>query len=287
MQAVQIWKTIAEAQAGCAAFRRASKRIGVVPTMGALHAGHLSLVRGSLAECDATVVTIFVNPTQFGPGEDLSRYPRTWNQDLAALEDLGVDAVFSPTVEEMYAEGTTFVDLPIIATPLEGVHRPGHFRGVATVVMKLFHAVPADAAYFGQKDYQQAMVVSRVVQDLNFPIEMNVLPIVRDADGLAMSSRNRFLSSAERRRALALHQTLRDAKNRIEQGCRDGEEISRQMLHSLSPCVDSVDYALLVDPSTLTPVADLSLKHPSVVALIAAHVGATRLIDNEIIAIPH
>jgi pantoate--beta-alanine ligase len=255
--------------------------------MGALHAGHLSLVRGSLAECDATVVTIFVNPTQFGPGEDLSRYPRTWNQDLAALEDLGVDAVFSPTVEEMYAEGTTFVDLPIIATPLEGVHRPGHFRGVATVVMKLFHAVPADAAYFGQKDYQQAMVVSRVVQDLNFPIEMNVLPIVRDADGLAMSSRNRFLSSAERRRALALHQTLRDAKNRIEQGCRDGEEISRQMLHSLSPCVDSVDYALLVDPSTLTPVADLSLKHPSVVALIAAHVGATRLIDNEIIAIPH
>jgi pantoate--beta-alanine ligase len=286
MQALQVWKTIGQAQAGCAALKQAGKRIGVVPTMGALHDGHLSLVRGSLAQCDATVVTIFVNPTQFGPGEDLSRYPQTWDQDLAALSELGVDAVFAPTVEEMYADGTTFVEPPAISKPLEGVHRPGHFRGVATIVLKLFHAVPADAAYFGQKDYQQAMVVSRMVQDLNCPIEMNVLPIVRDADGLALSSRNAYLTPADRQRALALHQTLRDAKNRIEQGCRDGEEISEGMLNSLSDCVDSVEYALLADPATLDPISAFPKTISAVIGLIAVYVGKTRLIDNEVIHVP-
>lgn len=182
----------AEIRAAVLAARAAGKTVGLVPTMGALHEGHLSLVRESTESCNCTIVTIFVNPTQFAPHEDFARYPRSLDDDLAALARLGVDYVFAPSRDEIYPPGfSTYVDPPAVAAPLEGICRPGHFRGVATVVLKLFHLVPADVAYFGQKDYQQSLVVRRMVEDLNLPIAIRVLPIVREADGLAMSSRNR------------------------------------------------------------------------------------------------
>ena len=299
-----VWKTVAESQGNCATIRKSGKTIGVVPTMGALHAGHLSLAVGSQAACDVTVVTIFVNPTQFGPDEDLSRYPRTFEEDMDKLAAMGVDAVFAPGVEEMYPAGaTTSIDPPTIAQPLEGVCRPGHFRGVATIVLKLFLAVPADRAFFGQKDFQQSLVIQHMVKELNHPIAIDVLPIVREPDGLAMSSRNRHLSPAERERALALRRTLRNAKKWIEEGEQSYEDISRRMQEELEEHVDKIDYALVADATSLAPLvpnptstAGLSAAGPSAaglsaengnsssaVALIAAYVGATRLIDNEII----
>jgi pantoate--beta-alanine ligase len=283
MKSPWIWNTVEESQRECAALLRQGGRIGVVPTMGALHAGHLSLVRASKDRCEYTVVTIFVNPTQFGPNEDLSRYPRTFEQDLALLAELEVDAVFAPSIEEMYGNATTMVQPPSIAEPLEGQHRPGHFQGVATIVLKLFHAVPANEAFFGQKDFQQALVIQQMVADLNHPIHVHVLPIVREADGLAMSSRNRYLSTTDRERALALRRTLQDAKKWIAEGERDGVKISCWMQESLAPHIDALDYALLADPTTLTPVSEI---RSATAALIAVYIGETRLIDNEVIDFP-
>lgn len=261
------------------AAQAAGQTVGFVPTMGALHEGHLSLVDAARAECDLAVASIFVNPTQFGPKEDLSKYPRDLNRDLALLASRGCDLVFAPTVAEMYPEGyATSVDVGELGRELEGAFRPDHFRGVATVVLKLFQIVPAEIAFFGRKDYQQTLVVRRMATDLNVPTEIRVLPTVRDADGLAMSSRNAYLSADERRRALALSQSLRLAEELARGGERDVETIRSRMLdHLKSSGVDEVQYVAFVADGSIAPVR--SIDGPTTVA-IAAKVGATRLIDN-------
>lgn len=264
------------------AVQRSGRRVGVVPTMGALHDGHLSLVAASRAACDATVVTIFVNPTQFGPNEDFSRYPRTLEADLAKLAAAGADYAFVPEVAEMYPAGaTTSVEPGDVAKPLEGQFRPGHFRGVATIVLKLFQAVPADAAFFGQKDFQQQLVVRQMVADLLLPIEIVVCPIVREPDGLAMSSRNVYLSADERRKALSLSRALQAAESLVAKAERDAANIAAQMRATLRAAgVESIDYATVVDAKTLAAIDRIE---STAVALIAARVGTTRLIDNAIL----
>ena len=207
--------SIADLRSNLSAARRAGKRIGFVPTMGALHEGHLSLVQASKDQCDLTVVSIYVNPSQFGPREDLAKYPRTLQADLEALAALEAELVFAPTDKEMYPEGfCTWVEPGAVAEPLEGQCRSGHFRGVATVVLKLLEIVRPDAAYFGQKDFQQALVIRRMIRDLNVPVEIVVCPIVRESDGLAMSSRNSYLSPEERKDAPGLYAALRRADAR-------------------------------------------------------------------------
>jgi len=247
--------------------------------MGALHAGHLSLVRRSLEECDRTVATIFVNPTQFGPGEDFAKYPRTQQEDLSGLRELGVDLVFAPSQSNLYPEGySTFVQPPAAAEPLEGIFRPIHFRGVVTVVLKLFHILPATIAYFGQKDYQQLTVIRRMVHDLNVPILVQGCPTVRQADGLAMSSRNRYLTDQQRPNALCLWKALGSAKRMFEQGQREVTVIEAEMQRILKQeGADRIDYARIVDAEYLS---DLQRIDRNAVALVAVHVGQTRLIDN-------
>ncbi len=264
-----------------APIRRAARSIGLVPTMGALHAGHLSLVDAAASQCDETVVSIFVNPTQFGPGEDFSRYPRTLAADLALLAERRVGCVFAPDPGEMYPAGaSTYVEVPAAAEPLEGKCRPGHFRGVATVVLKLFNLIRPDAAYFGRKDYQQALVVRRMVADLDVPVRIHVCPTVREPDGLALSSRNRYLSPAERQRALAISRSLRLAAELVGRQVRDAQTIVDRMRAELDAQDLKIDYVALADPETLASV--IVIDRP-VVALIAARVGDTRLIDNELI----
>ena len=281
---LKIW-SIREAQAYVSETRRGGGSTGLIPTMGALHDGHLSLARQSLKDCDETIASIFVNPTQFGPGEDLSRYPRTLDADLESLEKEGVSGVFIPSPEQMYPPGFgTFVEPAEVAQPLEGQFRPGHFRGVATVVLKLFHALPVDRAYFGRKDYQQVKVIEAMTRDLNLPIEIITCPTVRDPDGLALSSRNRYLSPEERTRALLLNRALQTAKTMAAAGTtsvEDLEQVMRRVLTAESesvPGVDSIDYATVVDADTLTSLTRLDR---DAVALIAVRIGATRLIDNE------
>jgi pantoate--beta-alanine ligase len=264
------------------AWRAAGESVGLVPTMGALHAGHLSLVARSVEECRRTVVTIFVNPTQFGPNEDFARYPRQLDRDLELLAAANADLVFVPPADEMYRAGhATLVEVEGISQRWEGAIRPGHFRGVATIVLKLFNLAPADRAYFGQKDYQQSVVIRRMVADLNLPIEIRVLPTIRDPDGLALSSRNAYLSADERTRALALSRSLRRAVELIAGGQRDAKLISgamRRILESIPGL--NLDYATLVDPDNLEEVSRVT---GPVVAIVAAKIGRTRLIDNEII----
>ena len=270
----QLRKRIAEA-------RREGQSIGLVPTMGALHAGHLSLVDAAAGECDFTVVTIFVNPTQFGPHEDLARYPRDLDRDLAALAGRGVDVVFAPTTDSMYPPGhATYIEMNGPALVLEGAHRPGHFRGVATIVLKLFNLVQPDRAYFGRKDYQQALLVRRMVEDLSLSIEVKVCPIVRETDGLALSSRNVNLSPDERTRALTISRSLRLARELVEQGTTDAATILARMRELLAEARLEVDYVALADPDTLEPVEVVD--RPTLAA-VAARVGNTRLIDNETI----
>jgi pantoate--beta-alanine ligase len=272
-------QTIGEIRRRVVDAQAAGRRVGLVPTMGALHAGHLSLVEASNRECGFTVATIFVNPTQFAPHEDFARYPRTLEADLEQLAGVGADAVFAPASEEMYPPGfSTYIDPPEVARPWEGACRAGHFRGVTTVVLKLFQAAPADAAYFGHKDYQQSVVIRRMVQDLNVPIEIRVAPTVREPDGLAMSSRNVYLSPNERRKALALWQSLQFAERLFRDGERDAALIRRRMSETLQTGgVDRIDYATIVDPDTL---AEVNRLQAPAIALIAAYVGKTRLIDN-------
>jgi pantoate--beta-alanine ligase len=264
------------------AWRANGLKVGLVPTMGALHAGHLSLVERSNAECQRTVATIFVNPTQFGPTEDFGRYPRNLEQDVALLA--GADLVFAPSVEEIYPTGhATFVEVDGVSRQWEGAIRPTHFRGVATVVLKLFNLAPVDVAYFGQKDYQQTVVIRQMVADLNVPIEIRVCPTVRELDGLALSSRNAYLSPDERRRALVLSRSLRHAKDLIAAGQRDPKSVTTAMKSLFSETAGvTLDYAALVDPDTIEEVNQLRGR---VVAIVAARVGATRLIDNEIIEV--
>lgn len=259
--------------------RTDGKRIGLIPTMGALHEGHLSLVRLAKKNCDVAIATIFVNPTQFGPNEDFQKYPRTLEQDLDALRNCGCDLVFTPTNDQMYPAGhSTYVDPPNVASKWEGKIRPGHFRGVTTIVLKLFQIIPAHVGYFGRKDYQQVAVIRAMVRDLNLPIVIEACETIREPDGLAMSSRNRYLSAEDRRRALGLSRALGSAQRLIENGCTSGSQIEQCMRDALLAApVDSIDYAAIVHPETLEPVE--SILSP-VVGMIAARVGTTRLIDN-------
>lgn len=259
--------------------RTLGRRIGLVSTMGALHDGHLSLVRAARKECDGVVATIFVNPSQFSPQEDLGKYPHTLQADVEALAELDVEWVFIPSSDEMYPEGySTFVDPPKVAVLWEGQCRSGHFRGVATVVLKLFQLAPADVAYFGQKDYQQWLVIRQMARDLNVPVEIRICPIVREPDGLAMSSRNRYLNGVERQQALGLSKSLERARQQVAGGAREMAAVIETMRHTLAEAgITNIDYLAIADPETLEPITHLD---STAVALIAAYVGATRLIDN-------
>ena len=254
-------------------------RVGLVPTMGYLHEGHLSLVRRAREECDHVVVSIFVNPTQFGPKEDLSKYPRDTERDLSLLLPLGVDLVWMPTAEIMYPPGyQTWVDVEAITRPLEGAMRPGHFRGVTTVVAKLFNAVQPHQAYFGQKDAQQAAVIRQMSRDLSYPIEIVVCPIVREPDGLAMSSRNVYLDPEQRRAATVLSRSLRTAKEAYESGERDAERLRQTMKDVLaSEPLAQVQYVSCADYDTLE---ELNIVTGKALLSMAVYVGKTRLIDN-------
>jgi len=253
--------------------------VGLVPTMGYLHEGHLSLIRRAREESDHVVVSIFVNPTQFGPREDLSSYPRDLERDLSLIEPLGTDLVWIPTAEIMYPKDyQTWVQVETVTRPLEGAMRPGHFRGVTTVVAKLFNGVQPHKAYFGQKDAQQVTVIRQMTRDLNFPIEIVVCPIVREPDGLAMSSRNVYLDAEERKAATVLYRSLNGAKNLYENGERDAETLRLFMREVLATellaqmqYVSCADYDTLEELETVTGKALLSL---------AVYVGKTRLIDN-------
>ena len=270
------------ARAGPASIDPSRARLGLVPTMGALHAGHLSLVRAAKARCGKVAASIFVNPTQFGPSEDFAKYPRSFESDCAALEKEGVDIVLAPTVDEMYAKGeTTWVTVEGLSERLDGRSRPGHFRGVTTVVSKLFHIVEPDVAFFGQKDAAQLAVIRRMVRDLNFPVEVVGCPIVREPDGLAMSSRNIYLSPEERLHALALRRSLQSAEDKFRAGETATAHLREAALAVIArePGV-RLDYFEIVDPDSLEPVERIA--KPALVA-VAAYIGSTRLIDNVVL----
>jgi pantoate--beta-alanine ligase len=261
-------------------WRRDGKSVGLVPTMGALHAGHLSLVAAARKENDVVVVSVFVNPLQFGPNEDFDRYPRDWERDLRLLEEAEVDAVYRPPVEAMYPpDATTRVHVSGVTDALEGAARPGHFEGVTTVVTKLFAAVEPDRAYFGQKDAQQVAVVKRLVADLDLGVEIRVVSTVREPDGLALSSRNVYLSPEQRKAALSISAALREAAQAYAAGERDHVRLRARIAArlALEPLVEP-EYAELVDPATF--------HNPGTLAVIAARVGKTRLIDNHDLAEP-
>lgn len=261
--------------------RTAGLKIGCVPTMGALHAGHLSLVEEARATCDYVVVTIFINPTQFGPHEDLARYPKPLDRDLELCAAAGVDLVFNPTADTIYPnENAAFVEVPKFSEVLEGAHRPGHFRGVTTVVLKLLNMVQPDVAYFGQKDYQQQLMIRRMVSDLNLPVEIQACATVRESDGLALSSRNVYLSDSERDTALEISAALRMVQESIAKGT--SAQTARQQMQSHLESIHGlvVDYATIVDADTLEEVQDGT----NLVALIAVTVGSTHLIDNILVS---
>ena len=265
--------------------RREGRVVGLVPTMGALHAGHLRLVEEARTTSGMVVVSLFVNPTQFGPSEDFRRYPRTMEADLDLCARGGAEVVFAPSVKEMYPDepASTFVEVSSLSDRLEGASRPGHFRGVATVVLKLLNIVGPDLAFFGMKDYQQLQVIRRMVVDLNLPVEVRSVATVREADGLAMSSRNRYLDATYRRAAVVLSRSLEAASAAVLGGERDADRV-RQILRrtiELEPLV-SLDYAEVVDALTLEPARDVGPGRATV-ALIAARVGPARLIDNAIL----
>ena len=265
------------------AARKSGQSVGLVPTMGALHEGHLSLVDAARAECDITAATIFVNPLQFAPGEDLGKYPRDLPRDLSLLAGHGCNIVFAPDNDSIYRpDHATFIDVGSIGTVLEGEFRPTHFRGVATVVMKLFQMAPADRAYFGRKDYQQTLVIRQMVADLNVPIDIRICPTVRESDGLALSSRNQYLSADERRRALALSRSLRLAEEKVAAGEHSVAAIRRQMIREIEAAGGiQIQYIAFVADGTVVPVDRID--GPTTIAL-AATVGKTRLIDNTVVS---
>ena len=259
--------------------RRAGRSVGLVPTMGALHAGHASLIRAARAETGFVVVSIFVNPTQFGPTEDLARYPRTPEQDLELCGREGADLVFAPDEATVYPPGfCTYVEVHGLQDVLEGAFRPGHFRGVATVVLKLFNIVQPDVAYFGQKDAQQARLVRQMVRDLDVPVRLRVCPIVRESDGLALSSRNRYLSPEERRQAVVLSQALAEGQALVERGEREAESVRRAVRARIEAAADAaVDYVAVVDADTFQPVERLQ---GDILIAVAVKFPSARLIDN-------
>ena len=263
-------------------FRQARKEVGTigfVPTMGYLHEGHLALAKRARVENDAVAVSIFVNPTQFGPGEDLARYPRDMPRDLQLLEAAGVDLVFAPEVREMYPEDfSTFVEVEDVTRGLEGAVRPGHFRGVATVVCKLFNIVDAERAYFGQKDAQQVVVIQRMARDLNVRTQIVVVPTVREADGLALSSRNAYLNPEERAAAPVLYRALEAARTGWQAGTREAEALRERMRETLArEPLARVDYVSVADPRTLV---ELDQVVSEALISLAVRIGRTRLIDN-------
>jgi len=272
-------QSIAEMKVACRQVKRNGKTLGFVPTMGALHDGHLSLVRASKSRCDVTAVSIFVNPLQFGPSEDFAKYPRALERDVQLLEPLGVDLLFVPRMDEMYSRGAkTYVVVEEISERLDGASRPGHFRGVATVVAKLLGIVRPDYAFFGQKDAAQVAVLRKMVSDLNLDVELVVCPIVREKDGLAMSSRNAYLTPEQRQQALVLYRSLMRVKAAADAGERDTTkliEIGKQVIAEEPG--SRLDYFAIVDPDTLDPVTEVA---PRVLIAVAAYVGTARLIDN-------
>jgi pantoate--beta-alanine ligase len=279
---VEVAHSVPELRRAAASARGAGQRIGLVPTMGALHEGHARLIAECQAVSDFVIVSIFVNPTQFGPHEDFQRYPRTLEADLARSEAAGAKLVFAPEVAVIYPNGpgSTFVEVPGISDILEGASRPGHFRGVSTVVLKLFEIVGPDLAVFGQKDYQQQLVIRRMVQDLHLPVAVYTVPTIREPDGLALSSRNRFLDSSQRQAATILYQALNRAQEAVTQGLRDGNrvrQILRQTIESEKQA--RLDYAEIAYADTLEILGNLD-RERRVVALLAVWVGTTRLIDN-------
>lgn len=266
------------------AARDRKEAVGLVPTMGALHAGHVSLVHAARAETDYVVVSIFVNPAQFGPHEDFERYPRPLEKDLEICRAEGVHLVFTPEVKELYpADYCTYVEVHGLQDVLCGAARPGHFRGVATVVLKLFHIVQPDVAYFGQKDAQQARIIQQMVRDLDVPIRLRVCPIVREPDGLALSSRNQYLNADERPRARILHEALEEVRRRVEAGERDAAVLRHCLRQRLAETPGAaVDYAAIVDANTLQPI---DLLHGKVLVALAVRFGGTRLIDNVLLEV--
>jgi pantoate--beta-alanine ligase len=272
-------ETAAAAREAAAGARRRGHSVGLVPTMGALHEGHASLIRAARRETGFVVVSIFVNPTQFGPNEDFHRYPRPLEHDLEACGREGADLVFHPAVEEMYPPGfRTFAEVTDLQDGLCGASRPGHFRGVVTVVLKLLHIVAPDVAYFGQKDAQQARIIRQMVRDLDMQVTVRVCPIIREPDGLALSSRNRYLDPEQRRQAVVLVKALEEARRRIESGECDAAAVRRGMAERIAGAPGAVlDYAAVVDADSLRPLERLA---GEVLLAVAVTFGATRLIDN-------
>jgi pantoate--beta-alanine ligase len=280
---IEVVTTVAQVRDRVAVARRQGRSVGLVPTMGAFHLGHLSLIRRAQMDGGLVVVSLFVNPTQFGPGEDFERYPRDYARDRSLAEGAGADVLFAPEVAEVYPDGfATYVDVEGLSETLEGAARPGHFRGVATVVSKLFQMVGPDRAYFGLKDFQQFRVVERMTRDLNMPVALVSMPIVREPDRLAMSSRNVYLSPHERRAAPVLARALREAEQSVASGERDPAALADRAAATIrAEPLAQLDYAVVVDADTLAPITRLD--RPGVL-LLAARFGRTRLIDNVVLA---
>ena len=279
---MNVLTTIEAMRSASRAAKTAGKRVGFVPTMGALHEGHLSLVRSAKAQCDVVATSIFVNPTQFGPNEDFSKYPRAFERDRELFAKEGVELLFAPAVEEMYPAGAvTYVTVEGMSERLCGKSRPGHFRGVTTVVCKLFNIVEPDIAFFGQKDAAQVAIIRRMVRDLDIPVEIAVCPIVREADGLAMSSRNTYLDLQQRKAALVLYRSLQKVKREFESGESNAAKLAEQgrKLFAQEPSV-RLDYLEIVEPDNLEALDNIE---SSALVAVAAFLGATRLIDNFIL----
>jgi pantoate--beta-alanine ligase len=275
---VKVLRTIAEVREALAPERRAGRTIGLVPTMGAFHDGHLSLMRAARAEADVVVVSLFVNPAQFGPNEDLAAYPRDFERDRALAEEQGADVLFAPAVEEVYPDGfDARVEVDGVTAPLEGQARPGHFAGVTTVVTKLFNMVQPDVAWFGQKDAQQALVIRKLVRDLNMPVRVEVAPTVRESDGLAMSSRNAYLSGDDRERAVALSRALAAAERAFAEGRRDADAVLAAARAELDAAGVQPEYLELLSAHDLSPAERVN---GNTLLAVAARVGRARLIDN-------
>jgi pantoate--beta-alanine ligase len=279
---MRVLETIHELKSALASVREAGKRIGFVPTMGAFHEGHLALMRRARRETDVVVVSNFVNPLQFSAGEDYDRYPRNLPNDIRLAETVPVDILFVPSVAEMYAKGfRTFVDQDELPTKLCGAFRPGHFRGVMTIVAKLFNVCRPHVAYFGQKDYQQVLITRRMVIDLNFDIDVRMVPTVREEDGLAMSSRNSYLGPKQRKDAAYIHQAIQHAKDLVEHGATSSAQVTREIRRILKKIKGSrIDYIEFVNQDTLEPIREI--KGKALVA-VAVRVGKARLVDNALI----
>lgn len=280
---MKILTTVDEMRVACAQARKERGKLGFVPTMGALHEGHLALVRAARERCETVAASIFVNPTQFGPNEDFKKYPRTLERDCEWLQSENVDLLFTPSPEEMYPKGAvTYVVVEELSERLCGRSRPGHFRGVTTIVNKLFNIVQPDFAFFGQKDGAQAAIIRRMIRDLDMAVTIVVCPIVRESDGLAMSSRNVYLNSQERKKAQVLYRSLKKVQCLYGEGERSAAELITSALQVFAEEADvKLEYVEIVDPETLEPVSDLSR---AALAAVAARVGSTRLIDNIVLS---